>query len=143
MHPQRLTERRRQGQGHPSLPGQAGSSAYCEGAPGQQRGEPRPCGPLLRRPSGDSGTTAAAGCFPLTLQLIQNLQDPSSLATQGKKEEREEEKKEVMERCRERQKETESMALSWERQKEKTGEEGNLSPGRHNSSQNVEINTRG
>ena len=89
----------------PALTGQTGSSAYCEEAPGQHQEEPRVCSPLFRRLTGTPVPEGPAGCFPLTLQLIQKLQDPSSLGTQGKKEEREEEKKEDMERCRERQRE--------------------------------------
>jgi len=89
----------------PALTGQTGSSAYCEEAPGQHQEEPGVCGPLFRRLTGTQVPEGPAGCFPLTLQLIQKLQDPSSLGTQGKKEEREEEKKEDMERCRERQRE--------------------------------------
>ena len=89
----------------PALTGQTSSSAYCEEAPGQHQEEPRVCSPLFRRLTGTQVPEGPAGCFPLTLQLIQKLQDPSSLGTQGKKEEREEEKKEDMERCRERQRE--------------------------------------
>lgn len=93
---------------------------------------------------GDSGTTGASGVLPPYAAADSKLQDPPSLAAQGKKEEKEErEEGSHGEMQRDTDRETESMALSWDRQKEGRGEEGNLSPGRQDSSQNVEVNTRG
>lgn len=128
----------------PALTGQTGSSAYGQEAPGQHQEEPSVCGPLFKRlTDGDSGTRGASRVLPSYASADSKASGPIFIRNsrkEGGKGRRKEGRHGKMQR--ETEKERAWLCLG-EREKERRGKEGNLSPRRQNNSQHVEINTHG